>query len=107
MIDKEHWDYRPARDDRLRWLMKIGDQPKGWWTLVATCNSVMDCIAVKKHEQQHNSWEVVTISGRFSNHPSVHEQEELLHDPHSGPYNVWGLNKPFTSQKVIIHEVEA
>tara|TARA_R110000744_G_scaffold375_1_gene1386 strand:+ start:2851 stop:3177 length:327 start_codon:yes stop_codon:yes gene_type:complete len=99
-MNDEDWEYRPTRDDRLKWLMKISNEPTGWWTLVNTNTSVTKCIEIKHREIKRNTWERVVVTGRFANHPNAYD-EQKLRVKQTGPYNVWALNKPFTSQKII------
>jgi|7_EtaG_2_1085326.scaffolds.fasta_scaffold18943_7 hypothetical protein len=104
---KVDWEYNPIRDERETYLMSIkeGDNPRGWWTLIYTNDEVLKCVDVKHNEIANNNWGKVILIGKMKwNCLHANEHRIMSTNPYKPPYSIWGLNKPFTSQKVIEYD---
>tara|TARA_R110002051_G_scaffold204759_1_gene270848 strand:- start:115 stop:387 length:273 start_codon:yes stop_codon:yes gene_type:complete len=84
MINKIDWEYRPS-DKRFKELNTFNGN-YGFWTLIHKTRTFHSAAVIVKNENNKNSW------------------AQLIIENDKPPYNVWGLNKPFTNQKVIEYD---
>ena len=107
-INKNKWEYRPIMSYNKELMSIEGIRNSyGWWSLIYTNKNIRKCIDVKDNEIINNNWEKIIVIGYHNFNPiNINQKRKLKHNPNRPPYSVWGLNKPFTSQKVIKLEVD-